>query len=81
MKPTRSLLSLTLLLLSVALILGSCDREPTDSVTDAATESGTETLTPNSEETSSEAPTEAVTEEDTEPVMVEIIKAGQKRAT
>jgi hypothetical protein len=68
---------MTALLLGAVLLLGSCDKEPTPPVTDttnAVTDSG---------EATSESPTEEVTTNpaDTEPALLEIIKAGQKRAT
>lgn len=84
-KHTRSLLSLTALLLGAVLLFGSCEGKPTPPATDTTatvTESGEATPeTPDGAVT--EAPTEEITteEEDTEPALLEIIKAGQKRSS
>ena len=61
-----------ILLLSVVLLLGSCDRTPAppaETVTEFATESIAGEIT------------EEATEDETEPALLEIIKAGQRRAT
>ena len=80
-KHTHPLLSMTALLLGAVLLLGSCDKEPTPPVTD--TTASEEAPPETSDGTATEAPTEeAVTNPaDTEPALLEIIKAGQKRAT
>ena len=79
-KHTRSLLSLTALLLGAVLLLGSCEGKPTPPATDTtATVTDSGDATPETpDETVTEAPTEEVT---TEPALLEIIKAGQRRAT
>ena len=80
MKQYRSLLPLIFLLIGTVL-LGSCSREPMPPVTDTASDEKAPTET--SDGTVTEAPTEeaATDSADTEPALLEIIKAGQKRAT
>lgn len=88
-KHIRPLLSLAALLLGAVLLFGSCDKKPTPPMTDttnAVTDSG-DAAPETPDGTVTVAPTEADTEEaateeaDTEPVLLEIIKAGQRRAT
>jgi hypothetical protein len=80
-KHTYPLLSVTALLLGAVLLLGSCEKKPMPPATDTAAsgeatpEASNGTVT---EPLAEEATTEAA---DTEPVLLEIIKAGQKRAT
>lgn len=84
MKHPRSLLSLTALLLGAVLLLGSCDKGPEPPVSDTT---DTDAVTAEQGEVTTEAPTVTDTEEittgegDTEPVLLEIVKAGQRRAT
>ena len=80
MRQNRSRFPIIWLWLSVALLLGSCGRAPADTA-DTAPRSDAETSVPASDETADVTPTEGVTEEAVEPATVEIIKAGQKRAT
>ena len=85
MKYTRSLLSLTALLLGAVLLLGSCEGKPTPPATDTTatvTDSG-ESTPETTDGAVTEAPTEEITTDgtDTEPALLEIIKEGQKRAT
>ena len=80
----RSFWLITLLLMSACLLLASCDRSDpptpgTDEVTTTAEEvTETPTESPTEEVTTEEVTTE---EEDTDPVLLEIVKAGQRRAT
>ena len=80
-KHTQPLLSMTALLLGAVLLLGSCDKEPTPPMTD--TTASEEAPPETSDGTATEAPTEEAPTNpaDTEPALLEIIKAGQKRAT
>ena len=84
MKHVRSLRSLLLILLSAILLLGSCGEAPAPPVSDTSdgVTDGGEASAEVSEETVSEAPDETVTDKaEEEPFTVEIVKAGQKRAT
>lgn len=95
MKRTRSLLLLILLLSCAALLLFSCEGEPTPPETDVTTDTQTadigETEPTTPDETVTEVPTEEVTEEITTeettdeavtaPAELEIVQAGQRRGS